>query len=203
MFYIYDLEKRLKMSKIRDQIKKRRKELGLRQTDMMLQVGMSRQQYQRLEAQGATRAWTLLNWLPRGSGWKCCLSRRKKLRAVRDILEGRTDAGSGIESIPAPPQYGIPPPYDPWGRIAGGIIVSDTEEVRVLKTHPARRKGRISDGPQGRSKHPYVRTRVHRQQFAADIHPDNPSGFPQRKEGARKALDKKTTTASGALKPAA
>lgn len=99
------------MSKIRDQIKKRRKELGLRQTDMMLQVGMSRQQYQRLEARGNPRLDTL-ELVAKGLRMEVLLIPQEKLRAVRDILEGRTDAGSGVGI-----NTGLstdPPPYDPW-----------------------------------------------------------------------------------------
>ena len=99
------------MSKIRDQIKKRRKELGLRQTDMMLQVGMSRQQYQRLEARGNPRLDTL-ELVAKGLRMEMLLIPQEKLRAVRDILEGRTDAGSGVGI-----DTGLsadPPPYDPW-----------------------------------------------------------------------------------------
>jgi len=40
------------MSKIHDQLKGRRKSLGLKQEDMTLRVGMSRQQYQYLESKG-------------------------------------------------------------------------------------------------------------------------------------------------------
>ena len=47
------------MNKIHEQLKKRRKELGLKQADMMLRVGMSRQQYQRLESRGNPRLDTL------------------------------------------------------------------------------------------------------------------------------------------------
>lgn len=42
-----------------DQIKKRRITLGFKQSDMEMRVGMSRQQYQRLEASGNPRLNTL------------------------------------------------------------------------------------------------------------------------------------------------
>ena len=99
------------MSKIRNQIKNRRKELGLRQTDMMLQVGMSRQQYQRLESRGNPRLDTL-ELVAKGLRMEVLLIPQEKLRAVRDILEGRTDTGSGVGV-----NIGLSAdihPYDPW-----------------------------------------------------------------------------------------
>lgn len=83
------------MSKIRDQIKSRRKELGLKQKDMMLRVGMSRQQYQRLESRGNPRLDTL-KLLAKGLRMEVLLIPQEKLRMVRDILEGRTDTAPGV-----------------------------------------------------------------------------------------------------------
>ena len=52
-----------------EQIKKRRIALAFKQHDMLLRVGMSRQQYQRLESKGNPRLDTLdeviLHWLTR------------------------------------------------------------------------------------------------------------------------------------------
>lgn len=47
------------MGSLLQQIKKRRLALGLKQNDMMLRVGISRQQYQRLESKGNPRLDTL------------------------------------------------------------------------------------------------------------------------------------------------
>lgn len=52
------------MNTFHRQLKTRRKALGLRKLDLGLRLGMPRQQYQRLEAQGIL-GWTLWNWLPR------------------------------------------------------------------------------------------------------------------------------------------
>lgn len=99
------------MSKIRNQIKNRRKELGLKQKDMMLRVGMSRQQYQRLESRGNPRLNTL-ELVAKGLRMEVLLVPQEKLHLVRSILKGRIDTGSGIA-------FGFslnvdPPPDDPW-----------------------------------------------------------------------------------------
>jgi len=47
------------MSTLLEQLKKRRIALGLKQNDMLLRVGISRQQYQRLESKGNPRLDTL------------------------------------------------------------------------------------------------------------------------------------------------
>ncbi len=98
------------MSKILDQIKSRRKDLGLKQKDMMLRVGMSRQQYQRLESRGNPRLETL-ELVAKGLRMEVLLIPQEKLRAVRDIIEGRAPEG-GIEfdaSLNVEPSH-----YDPW-----------------------------------------------------------------------------------------
>lgn len=46
-------------SSLLEQIKQRRLELGLKQHDMYMRIGISRQQYQRLECQGNPRLDTL------------------------------------------------------------------------------------------------------------------------------------------------
>ncbi len=48
-----------KMTSLLHQIKQRRLALGLKQNDMRLRAGLSRQQYQRLEAKGNPRLDTL------------------------------------------------------------------------------------------------------------------------------------------------
>ncbi len=53
------------MASLRQQIKQRRKALGLRQEDMGQRIGMLRQQYQYLEAKG-NPAWTPWSWSPKG-----------------------------------------------------------------------------------------------------------------------------------------
>lgn len=99
------------MKRILNQIKSRRKDLGLKQKDMMLRVGMSRQQYQRLESRGNPRLDTL-ELIAKGLRMEVLLIPQEKLRAVRDVLEGRTDKGSGMETDVG---HTVDPPHDdPW-----------------------------------------------------------------------------------------
>lgn len=101
------------MSKIRDQIKNRRKELGLKQKDMMMRFGMSRQQYQRLESRGNPRLDTL-ELVARGLRMEILLVPQEKIRMVRDILEGKTDTDSGVEFNVGLTVKEPPVSDDPW-----------------------------------------------------------------------------------------
>ncbi len=81
------------MSKIHDQLKKRRKELRLKQEDMQLRVGMVRQQYQRLESQGNPRLETL-ELVAKGLKMELMLIPQEKLRLVRYLLEDKVPPGA-------------------------------------------------------------------------------------------------------------
>ncbi len=77
------------------QLKKRRKELGLLQKDMLLRVGMTRQQYNQLEKKGNPRLDTL-TLLAKGLDMELLLIPKEMLGTVQKILEGRakiTDTG--------------------------------------------------------------------------------------------------------------
>lgn len=67
------------------QIKKRRLELSFKQSDMVLRVGMSRQQYQRLESRGNPRLDTL-ELIAKGLNSELMLIPQEKLNAVREVL---------------------------------------------------------------------------------------------------------------------
>ncbi|WP_343840729.1 helix-turn-helix transcriptional regulator [Bowmanella denitrificans] len=71
---------------ILDQIKQRRLTLGLKQSDMMLRVGVSRQQYQRLESKGNPRLDTL-QLLAKGLNSELMLIPKEKLGGVMALLE--------------------------------------------------------------------------------------------------------------------
>lgn len=75
------------MDSLIEQLKQRRKDLGLKQYDMLLRVGMSRQQYQRLESKGNPRLDTL-ELLAKGLKSEIMLIPQEKLSAVKAILEG-------------------------------------------------------------------------------------------------------------------
>jgi transcriptional regulator with XRE-family HTH domain len=73
------------MSDLLQQIKKRRLALGLKQSDLMLRVGISRQQYQRLESKGNPRLDTL-ELLAKGLNTELMLIPKDKLSAVMVVL---------------------------------------------------------------------------------------------------------------------
>lgn len=84
---------------ILEQLKKRRKELGLLQKDMLLRVGMTRQQYNQLEKKGNPRLDTL-TLLAKGLDMELLLIPKEMLSAVEEILKGRakiTDAGEDFQ----------------------------------------------------------------------------------------------------------
>ncbi|MCY4471901.1 MAG: helix-turn-helix transcriptional regulator [Kistimonas sp.] len=74
------------MTSILHQIKQRRMTLGLKQSDMMLRVGVSRQQYQRLESKGNPRLKTL-ELIAKGLNSELMLIPKEKLGAVMALLE--------------------------------------------------------------------------------------------------------------------
>ena len=75
------------MNALLEQLKKRRKELGLKQSDIMLRIGISRQQYQRLESRGNPRLNTL-ELIAKGLKSELMLIPQGKLLAVKAVLEG-------------------------------------------------------------------------------------------------------------------
>jgi transcriptional regulator with XRE-family HTH domain len=74
------------MKSLLEQLKKRRLALGLKQNDMMLRVGISRQQYQRLESKGNPRLDTL-ELIAKGLKSELMLIPQEKLGTVKAILE--------------------------------------------------------------------------------------------------------------------
>jgi transcriptional regulator with XRE-family HTH domain len=97
------------MSRLLEQLKKRRLVLGLKQQDMLLRVGISRQQYQRLESKGNPRLDTL-ELIAMGFNSELMLVPREKLHAVRAILDD--------EETPAPSED-KPLSDDPWRGLLG------------------------------------------------------------------------------------
>jgi transcriptional regulator with XRE-family HTH domain len=81
------------MSNIHQQLKQRRKQLGLKQEDMQMSVGMARQQYQRLEDAG-NPSLNNLELVAKGLQLELMLIPQEKLQAVKAILEDRSNADS-------------------------------------------------------------------------------------------------------------
>lgn len=76
------------MNTLLQQLKKRRLDLGLKQNDMMLRIGVSRQQYQRLESKGNPRLDTL-ELIAKGLNSELMLIPNEKLGTVLAVLEGK------------------------------------------------------------------------------------------------------------------
>jgi len=101
------------MSKVKEQLKERRKALGLKQDDMMLRVGMSRQQYQRLESRGNPRLDTL-ELVAKGLKLEVMLIPQEKLRDVQEFLAGNKSMGSGFTVAARGSVVEPYPEDDPW-----------------------------------------------------------------------------------------
>ena len=107
------------MKALLDQLKNRRIQLGLKQHDMMLRVGISRQQYQRLESKGNPRLDTL-ELIAKGLNSEILLIPQEKLNAVKAVLEGRAveippGKASGTEEKKHLSD-------DPWKDLLGGDV---------------------------------------------------------------------------------
>lgn len=79
-----------------EQLKQRRLELGLKQHDMMLRVGISRQQYQYLESKGNPRLETL-ELVTKGLNCELMLIPQEKLNAVKAVLKNGDLATPGVD----------------------------------------------------------------------------------------------------------
>lgn len=75
------------MTSVLQQIKNRRLALSLKQSDMLLRAGISRQQYQHIESKGNPRLETL-ELVASGLNSEVMLIPNEKLEAVRAILNG-------------------------------------------------------------------------------------------------------------------
>ncbi len=73
------------------QLKDRRLKLGLKQSDMMMRAGMSRQQYQRMESRGNPRLDTM-ELIAKGLNCEIALIPKEKLNAVLAVLEGDSNS---------------------------------------------------------------------------------------------------------------
>ena len=90
------------MRSLLQQLKKRRLALSLKQNDMMLRVGSSRQQYQWLESKGNPRLDTL-ELIAKGLNSELMLIPKEKLSAVLEALE-RESSGLNEKTLERSPQ---------------------------------------------------------------------------------------------------
>jgi len=90
------------MKYLLQQLKKRRLALALKQNDMMLRVGISRQQYQRLESKGNPRLDTL-ELIAKGLNSELMLIPKEKLSAVQEALE-RESSGLNEKTLELSPK---------------------------------------------------------------------------------------------------
>ncbi len=68
------------------ELEKRRRALGLNQSDMLMKIGMSQQQYQRVEVGHDIRVSTLLRVLE-GMGLELLLAPREQVRHLENMLQ--------------------------------------------------------------------------------------------------------------------
>lgn len=104
------------MTRVRElhhQLRRRREALGLRQKDMTLRVGMSRQQYQHLEAGGNPRLETL-ELVAKGLNMTLMLVPQEKRQAVRALLEQTEPANGEGDNQPKGPARQPALSDDPW-----------------------------------------------------------------------------------------
>lgn len=112
------------MNPLLEQIKKRRIALELKQHDMMLRVGISRQQYQRLESKGNPRLDTL-ELIAKGLKGELLLIPQEKLNAVLSVLadDALSSSGSSSGTPTKQSQSGkeksTPLSDDPWQGLLG------------------------------------------------------------------------------------
>lgn len=78
------------MTSLLQQLKMRRQALAFKQSDMPLRIGVSRQQYQRLEAKGNPRLDTL-ELIAKGLNSELMLIPNEKLSAVLAILNSEAE----------------------------------------------------------------------------------------------------------------
>lgn len=104
------------MKSLLDQLKNRRIQLGLKQHDMLLRVGISRQQYQRLESKGNPRLDTL-ELIAKGLNSEMLLIPQEKLNAVQAVLQGETPDNPPSEESRAKEKKRLSD--DPWQDLLG------------------------------------------------------------------------------------
>lgn len=104
---------------LHEQLKQRRKALGLQQADLQLRVGMNQQQYQRIEAGGNPRLDTL-SLLAQGLEAELVLVPKERLASVQAALTGETTLlAAAIPAETARTNATAALAEDPWAGLLG------------------------------------------------------------------------------------
>ncbi len=106
------------MKPLLEQLKKRRLALNLKQKDMMLRIGVSRQQYQHLESKGNPRLNTL-ELIAKGLKSELMLIPTEKLNLVKEILENDTLSSPTLKNLSSKQSEESALSNDPWKNILG------------------------------------------------------------------------------------
>ena len=107
------------MKSLLEQLKKRRLALDLKQKDMMLRIGISRQQYQHLESKGNPRLNTL-ELIAKGLKSELMLIPSEKLNRIKEILENETLSSATLKNIVSKQSDEISLENDPWKNLLKG-----------------------------------------------------------------------------------
>jgi len=99
------------MSSIHEQLRGRRRQLGLQQSDMWLRAGLSRQQYNRLE-NGGNPSLKTLELAAAGLNLVLLLVPKERLREVRELLARPPSGDAQGHSTPTSIE-------DPWKELLG------------------------------------------------------------------------------------
>lgn len=106
------------MRSLLEQLKKRRLTLGLKQKDMMLRIGVSRQQYQHLESKGNPRLNTLA-LIAKGLKSELMLIPTEKLNLVKEILESDALSSQRPKNKDSKQSEASVLSNDPWKNLLG------------------------------------------------------------------------------------
>ena len=107
------------MKSLLEQLKKRRIALGLKQKDMMLRIGVSRQQYQHIESKGNPRLNTL-ELVAKGLKSELMLIPAEKLNLVKEILENETLSSPTLKNTAFKQSEASALANDPWKNLLEG-----------------------------------------------------------------------------------
>ena len=107
------------MKSLLKQLKKRRLALGLKQKDMVLRIGVSRQQYQHLESKGNPRLNTL-KLIAKGLKSELMLIPTEKLHIVKAILENDEYSSATLKNKDAKQSEENILANDPWKNLLEG-----------------------------------------------------------------------------------